>query len=111
MLLKTTRGCGPALQFRGSHFVALVPSRHLLSPACPADPSVFFVGAGLVPSRLVAGLLGWAKQMLVACKGVQAKYIIRGLQGKMRIGLSSTTVMGEAGSIDLDMDDNVFSRR
>ncbi|CAN0341488.1 unnamed protein product, partial [Scytosiphon promiscuus] len=31
--------------------------------------------------------------MLVSCKGLQAKYIIRGLQGKMRIGLTSTTVM------------------
>lgn len=36
--------------------------------------------------------------MLVACKDVQAKYIIRGLQGKMRIGLTATTAMGEAGS-------------
>lgn len=34
--------------------------------------------------------------MLVSCKGLQAKYIIRGLQGKMRIGLSVSTVMGEA---------------
>jgi len=34
--------------------------------------------------------------MLVSCKGIQAKYIIRGLQGKMRIGLTSTTVMGES---------------
>ncbi|CAM9132058.1 unnamed protein product [Laminaria digitata] len=33
------------------------------------------------------------KKMLVSCKGLQAKYIIRGLQGKMRIGLSVTTVM------------------
>eukprot|EP00904_Undaria_pinnatifida_P000403 jgi/Undpi1/10363/HiC_scaffold_29.g12813.m1 len=33
------------------------------------------------------------KKMLVSCKGLQAKYIIRGLQGKMRIGLSVSTVM------------------
>lgn len=34
-------------------------------------------------------------QLLVSCKGLQAKYIIRGLQGKMRIGLSVPTVMGK----------------
>ncbi|CAM9496229.1 unnamed protein product [Ectocarpus sp. 12 AP-2014] len=33
------------------------------------------------------------KKMLVSCKGLQAKYIIRGLQGKMRVGLTDTTVM------------------
>lgn len=38
-------------------------------------------------------------QMLVSCKGLQAKYIIRGLQGKMRVGLTDTTVMGETGSL------------
>lgn len=35
------------------------------------------------------------RQMLVSCKGVQAKYIIRGLQGRMRVGLNVSTVMGE----------------
>ncbi|CAN0536075.1 unnamed protein product, partial [Scytosiphon promiscuus] len=50
----------------------------------------------LFPVRSTSMLLGRPKQMLVSCKGLQAKYIIRGLQGKMRIGLSVTTVMGEA---------------
>lgn len=44
--------------------------------------------------RSMSMLLG-PKQVLVSCKGLQAKYIIRGLQGKMRIGLSVSTVMGE----------------
>lgn len=46
----------------------------------------------------MAGTVGTERklQMLVACKDLQAKYIIRGLQGKMRIGLTATTVMGES---------------
>ena len=41
--------------------------------------------------------------MLVSCKGVQAKYIIRGLQGRMRVGLNVSTVMGEPSSRHYDV--------
>ncbi|KAL7554201.1 hypothetical protein ACHAWF_017614 [Thalassiosira exigua] len=64
--------------------ICLNPARSILNPQTQANTS------GSQSQKWKADKI---KSLLVRAKGVEPKYIIRGLQGKLRIGLAQSTVL------------------
>ena len=71
----------------------------------------------LVPVLAISGgksqekKVGNIKKMLVDSKGAESKYVIRGLQGKLRIGLAEATVLVALGqAVTISNKDTLDSR-
>lgn len=61
-------------------------------------PYVHRIHANLNPFQSQQKRTDKIRQMLVDCRGPEAKFVVKALQGKMRIGLGPKTVMVSAHS-------------